>query len=190
MNLEDCELVYLVEISGPTNYNIQSMYEMYDVQIPTFASSVTMSSALEVEFVLRSLIPLSDPRVTLILEITENSFQKHFCDTDLFPSLTAPSPRLWIVLRACLRVSPHSSCYYNDFVIIKCPHPGSCRDASCLIFFSQQSSVKQFTRLFIVYNTQTINGLCMHNELKRSNAQMRSGRCILKSCTIILSLSS
>ena len=79
MNLEDCELVYLVEISGPTNNNIQHPFQsMKDVKIPTFASSVTMSSALEVEFVLRSLIPLSEPRVTLILEITENSFQKRF----------------------------------------------------------------------------------------------------------------
>lgn len=155
-----------------SNMQSKSKNERYSVKISTLASSVTMSSALEVEFVLRSLIPLSEPRVTLILGITENSFQKCFltltyCQASLLP---APDYRLFSD-SACLRVSLHSSDYviiHSEFVIIKCPHSGSCHDASCLKFFSQQSSVQQFTRLFIIPRLSMDCACTINSKVKRS----------------------
>ena len=151
-----------------------------------------MSSALEVEFVLRSLIPLSEPKVTLILEITENSFQKRFVTLTLIakPHCSQQPQTLDCCQSLWLRVSPHSS----DYVIIMTLLSSSVRTPGRVMMLhasysslSQQSSVKQFTRLFIVYNTQTINGLYMHmhNELKRSTEIRKIN--ILKSCTIIFS---
>ena len=128
-----------------------------------------MSSALEVEFVLRSLMPLSEPKVTLISVFSKILSKQS--GSLLVTLICYQASLLSVQTLDCSHVSPCLSsllrlCYYNDFVIIKCPRPGSCHDASCLIFLSQQSSVKQFTRLFIVYNTQTINGLCTMNSKK------------------------
>ena len=105
-----------------------------------------MSSAFEVEFVLRSPIPLSEPKVTLILKITEDSFQKWFVTLTLIakphcshqPQTLDCSQSLYPCLSSLLRL-----CYYNDFVIIKCPHPGSCHDASCLIFLSLSTIISK-----------------------------------------------
>ena len=130
----------------------------------TLASSVTISSALEVEFVRRSLIPLSEPRVTLIF----NFFLWHWMKllvTKTLDYCQSMSPCLSSLLRLC---------YYNDAVIIKCPRPSHASHET----HDPLSTIISKTVHWIVYNSQTINGLCTMN-----SKEMTMPWCIYKSCT-------